>query len=517
MIFVALMITGLVLFFSYRQTPLYTGRARLLVTGFDAVSPPNLETEGEVVSSVPVATLVQEDLQTDVPPDSLLGGLSVEPSSETGSVLNVTYVSADPSLAQAAANSFADSYIDYERQQMRESLNRSRSTLDGRMNRIGSEMKSLSARVERARADGDTGLASALDTRRSILIARLGVLQQQLDALPSESSIESGGGEIIEPARLPSSPSSPNHRNDAVVGLMLGVIAGIGLAFLRDRLDDKFKSRVDVERTLQAPVLATVPKYSFQKQGGRPQLVVASEPRGPASETYRGLRTNVQFLAGERDLKSLILTSAAAGEGKSLTSANLAVALAQTRARIILLSADMRRPTIEQYFGVRRRPGLSDWLSGAQVPLRSLLVSAGVPYLRVIPSGPVPQNPTELLASPRFRELIEILEDNADLVIIDSPPVLPVADSQIMATHVGGVVLIIDASKTHRSSGARAKSEIERVGGQIIGSVLNSFDPESSPYYKDRTYHYYHDYEAEPAPGTSTNGSRSRRKSRTTQ
>jgi capsular exopolysaccharide synthesis family protein len=239
--------------------------------------------------------------------------------------------------------------------------------------------------------------------------------------------------------------------------------------------------------------------------------VVATDPRGSASETYRGLRTNVQFLTRERGIKSIIVTSAAAGEGKSLTSVNLSVALAQTRSRVVLVSADLRRPSVEQYFGLSNERGLATWLSSENEELRPLLREVGIPNLRVITSGPVPANPTELLASPRLYRLIELLEAHADIVVLDSPPVLPVADTQIMATHAGGVVLVIDSSKTHRSAGARAKSEIERVGGRIIGPVLNSYDPENSPYYQDPSYHYYRQYVADPDHGGGDGDGMSRR------
>jgi capsular exopolysaccharide synthesis family protein len=352
-----------------------------------------------------------------------------------------------------------------------------------------------------------------LETEKSIFIARLGVLQQQLDDIQPITSVNSGGGEVIEEATLPAAPSSPNHRNDGIVGALLGLIAGIGMAFFRDRLDDRFKGRHDVERTLGAAVLATIPRYAVHKIGGITEIVVATQPRGSASESYRALRTNVQFLASQRRIKSIIVTSAAASEGKTLTSTNLAVALAQTKARVIVVSADLRRPTIERYFGVSNDRGLSEWLQHDDENVGRLLKNPGVPNLRILPSGSIPPNPTELLASPRLAELISILERHADFVMVDSPPILPVADAQIMANHVGGVVIVIDSSKTHRSAAERAKAEIQRVGGEIIGAVLNSYDPETSPYYYEPGQQYYADYAQESAP--SQNGSRRSRRKRT--
>jgi capsular exopolysaccharide synthesis family protein len=504
---VMILVTAAVLAYSYRQTNIYTARARLLIAPFQGqVIALNLETEAEVVTSVPVAVLVQEDLETSSSADSLLGGVSAIPSSETGTVLNVSYVSADPGLAQAAANSFAENYVEYRREQYRESIVSDRQGILQKVDRARAALEDMAERIQRAKANGNNGLVTSLETERSIVIARMGVLQQQLDNIQPESAASNGGGEVIEPASLPGTPSSPNHRNDGIMGVMLGLIAGIGMAFLRDRLDDRFKGRSDVERTLEAPVLATIPKYSVHRISGRPELAVLTDPHGPASETYRGLRTNVQFLTAERRVKSLIMTSAAAGEGKSLTTANLATALAQTRARVIVVSADLRRPTIERYFGIRSERGLAEWLTHGHDDLGSLLKDPGLPNLRILPSGKVPPNPTELLASPRFPELVDLLEGAADMVLFDSPPVLPVADAQIMATHVGGVILVIDSSKTHRSAGSRAKSEVERVGGQIIGATLNSYDPETSPYYYEPGYRYYAQYAEDPQDKGSSNG-----------
>ena len=278
----------------------------------------------------------------------------------------------------------------------------------------------------------------------------------------------------------------------------MGLGLGIAFALLRERLDKRFKGRADVERTLGAPVLATIPSYSRRKRGAKAsQVVTLSEPKGAASEAYRTLRTNLQYMALQRGLKSLLVTSAAAGEGKTVTTVNLAAALALSGQRVIVVSADLRRPTLERYFGLERGEGLSSWLVSDQDDLWSLIQDPHIPNIRVLPSGPIPSNPAELLTSARAGHLVEMLSANADFVLFDSAPILGLADSAILSSRVDGVLLIVDASTSHSSAGVRAREEIERAGGTVVGSLLNAFDPSGSPYYYYESPYTRYDYEGE--------------------
>jgi capsular exopolysaccharide synthesis family protein len=231
-------------------------------------------------------------------------------------------------------------------------------------------------------------------------------------------------------------------------------------------------------------MLATIPSYGSRKRAGKAKAIVTlSQPKGAASEAYRSLRTNLQYTAIQRGIKTLLVTSAAAGEGKTVTTVNLAAALALSGQRVIVVSADLRRPTLEKYFGLDRGEGLSSWLVSDQDNLWSLIQDPDIRNLRVLPSGPIPGNPAELLTSARAAQLVEMLAANADFVLFDSPPVLGLADSAILASRVDGVLLIVDAGTSHSSAGARAKEEVERAGGTIVGCLLNAFDPSGSPYY----------------------------------
>lgn len=513
-ILVTLLVTGSALFFSFSQTPLYTAAARVLVEPIQTnpddyyLLPPNLETETELVSSEPVARRVAKELGGSS--EDLLGGVSVS-SVIDSEVMVVKYTDADPALAQAAANSFATSYLDYRVDQALQGLLAAEESVQQRADRVREQLGELTKRIETADRADNTELESTLESERSVLIARLGVLEQRLDDVNPERAVQSGGGNVIEPAGFPASPSSPVHTQNGVLGLALGLALGVGLAFLRERLDDRFRGRSDLIRATDAPVLATVPKFKVKK--GSNELVSLAQPHSTVSEAYRSLRTSIQFLGVDHDLTSILVTSPAAGEGKTVTSSNLAIAFAQANNRVVLVSADLRRPTIERYFGVQSEPGLSARLLGTDRPIWEMLQDASsVPNLRILPSGKVPPNPAEILASSRLIELLNELREHADIVIIDSPPALPVADASILAAHASGTILVIDAGNTKRSAALHAKEELERVGSRFLGTVLNAYDPSASYSYYDS--HYYPGYYGDPAALATGSLAESKKKKR---
>jgi capsular exopolysaccharide synthesis family protein len=513
-IITALVLVAAALFFSYQQTPQYTSTARVLVKALPTnpndvyLAPPNLETEGEIVKSQPVAALVKDDLNLPQSPDELLGDLTVTPIPDS-EVLVISYTSPDPALSRDSADSFSTNYIKYRVDQALESLLAAQEAIQKRVDRVRTQIEAINAQIAAAREAGDTSLVNSLETDRSVLLARLGVLQQRLDDVQPDRSVRLGGGNVIEDATLPTSPSSPNHKLNALLGLAIGLALGVALAFLRERLDDTFRGRADVAKATQAPVLAAVP--SFRPSRDRIlELATLAEPKGSAAEAYRSLRTSFQFLAMEQDLKSVLVTSASAGEGKTVTSCNLAITLAQTGNRVVLVSADLRRPTVEKYFRISERDGLSEWLLGKHEDIWPLTkMPGGITNLRVLPSGRVPPNPAELLSSMRLTELIRRLREHSDFVIFDSPPSLPVADASILASQVGGTILVIDSSKTRRTTATHAAQELQRIGGNLLGTVLNAFEPQGRYSYYDTYYPTYYGLDHERS-SSNGNGKRSR-------
>jgi non-specific protein-tyrosine kinase len=500
------LVTGLAIGFSVMQTPQYTATARVLVeiplleTGMPQLV--NLETERQLVDSQAVAALASEELGVGNDVETLLDGLTITSPPEA-EVLEIAYTSDDPAFARDAANAFADAYIAFKRNRQTTSLTAEQEAIEERIDNAEAQLAQITEDLEVAEAGTNDALLVTLENNRTSLIARIGVLQQQLDDLQSSRPDRVAVGEVIEIAALPTNPSSPKYVSNTLLALFLGLALGIGLAFLRERLDDRFRGRSDVEKLTGAPVLATVPRFRPEKKSDTPTLVAANRPKGTTSEAYRSLRTNLLFITGTENAKTILVTSAQAGEGKTVTAANLAIVLAQAGHRVILVSGDLRRPTLEKQFGIDREPGLSSWLANDGVDLWGLIRDPGIPNLRILPCGPVPPNPAELLTSSRFDGLLRLLEENADYVLLDSAPVLAVADSSIISTRVGVTLVVIDASSTHRTAVQHAVTELHRVGGRIAGTVLNSLDSTGSPYYYGP---YVYEYAGEEGPAAKNGG-----------
>lgn len=487
---VTLIVVALALVMSVRQAPLYRGTARLLVRGLPedasgSVRPPNLDTEAQLVISEPVGQRVIDELGLPMPARELIDGLKVGAVTEVAEVLELTYSSSDPQLARDVPNAFALEYIEYKREQTSNALENGEQAINAQIDSVERRLTEVTKEIEDTSPQADSALAQTLETERSSLIARLGVLQQRSDDFRARRPTDLAGGQLLEAASLPTAPYSPNHAANATRALVLGLALGIGLAFLRERLDDRLRGRQDLESSIKLPVLAAVPRFPISSKKTR-EIVLISQPRGSASEAYRSLRTGLQFLAEQNQIKSLLLTSPAEGEGKTVTCVNLAVAFAQSGRRVVLISADLRRPTLEAYFGLNDNEGLTTWLMAEDKEPWGLIRDPGIDNLRVVPTGPIPPNPAELLSSPRLTSLIDLVEANSDLVIIDSPPVLAVADAAILSTHVDATVLIVDAERTRRSAAALATEELQRVGAGLLGSVLNGFDPQGAPYDRKR-------------------------------
>ncbi len=320
-------------------------------------------------------------------------------------------------------------------------------------------------------------------------------------------------GDIVQPATLPSSPSSPSHVRDGALGLIVGLALGTGWALLRERLDDRIKSQSELERRLGAPVLAAVSHVPAWRDAGDAVVVTLTDPKSPVSEAYRTLRTNLQFLASKQDLRTIVITSPTAGDGKTATAVNLAVAMAQADQRVVVVSADLRRPRLHRFLDLPNDTGLSLVLSGAN-EVREAARVPGVRNLRVIPSGPVPPNPAELLQGSRMQEILGQLREFADVVVIDTPPVLAVADASILASRVDGTLLVVNADSASRTATSQARRQLENAGARIIGAVLNNFDPAAADTYPYYYYYYQYTEDTSRRRGLSNGGAKNGRKSR---
>jgi non-specific protein-tyrosine kinase len=251
------------------------------------------------------------------------------------------------------------------------------------------------------------------------------------------------------------------------------------------------KSKDDLERASGLQTLALIPAVEGWRDRDEARLVSVAEPTSPPAESYRTLRTSIQFLGLERPLRTLQVTSPAAGEGKTTTLANLAVALARAGQQVVVACCDLRRPRVHEFFGLSNGIGFTNVLLG-EAPLSAVLQPVeGVERLAVLASGPLPPNPSELLASRRTADVLAALAGGADVVLVDSPPVLPVTDAAVLAGQVDATVLVATVGDTTRREVARAVEVLRQVGAPLVGTVLNGVPTEGGYGYSYDGYGYY--------------------------
>jgi tyrosine-protein kinase len=491
-VLVVALLVGATMLLTLKQARIYEGEARVLVkpvqtaaTATSVPQAPNLDTEREVVLSQTLADQVRTTLKLSTPAKDLLRNLRVQVVTDT-EVLVVRYDDPVPATAARLANAFADTYVSFRTKQAEDSFRAATESVRAQMSRLQDQ---VSAYTRKINATKDPGVRDSFQTRRDGLIVQLGVLSQRLfDLQASSSATQTSAGEILQRAEVPQSPVSPNPIRSGMLAGFVGVILGVGFAFLREHLDDRVTSPHEVERRLGTPVLAAVPRVAGWRRSDETQLVMRSDPKSPVSESYRTLGTNVLYMASQQPMNVLMVTSAIGGDGKTTTAANLAVVLAQSGKRAILLSADLRRPRIHQFFDLPNGLGLSDALTGAN-SLGEIAIDPGTENLRIVNAGMTPNDPAALLGGQRTGKFLASLREVAEFVIVDTPPVLAVADASIIAPLVDGTIFVLDAGRSSRSAMVQARDQLEKAGARIIGAVYNNFDPSA-----DNRYPYYYDY-----------------------
>ena len=301
---------------------------------------------------------------------------------------------------------------------------------------------------------------------------------------------------IVEPATLPYGQSGVSRNMTLALGGILGLFLGIGFAFFLEYLGNTIKTPDDVEQYTGLSVLAIIPQIAEARNSKTPMIITKDHPKDVAAEAYRGLRTNLVSTGLGDSLKTIMITSTGPREGKTLTTVNLGTALANAGYKVLLIDADLRRPKLHRVFGVDRTKGLSALLAG-NLTLDEAVSETEVNNLSLMPSGPVPPNPSEILGSALMKELLKYIREHYDIVILDAAPILGMTDAVVLSTKIDGTLIVIKTEEATRKALKVAVAQLNQVGAKVCGAILNNVNVKRDKYYYYYYYYYYSPYEDE--------------------
>lgn len=386
---------------------------------------------------------------------------------ESSTIITVQATARRPERADAIANAVAETYVEERAEASTGKLTTAIEEIDGRLGELAQALAAFPS-------DELTADQVAVQQQYQSLFARQQDLRVQL-------SLQQSTAEILDPAEMPGAPIGLGLPSKVILALLFGGVLGLAAAYAREQLDDRVRSREEVQMLTGLPILAELP-VDRARTTSPTYLATVDRPLDPLAEAARSLRTNVGFLGLDRPIRRLAVTSALPGEGKSLVAANLAAAYAQAGHRTVLVSADLRQPSLESVFGVGRTTGLSDACSevvttadasSLEALVKGHLVATRVENLDLLPAGtPVP-NPSELLSSNRMDELLDALDRAFDMVIVDTSPILSVADAAALSIKVGDVLLVASMPTTRRRTITRMVEAADATHARVLGVALN--------------------------------------------
>jgi non-specific protein-tyrosine kinase len=433
--------------------------------------------------------------------------VDAQPQRDT-SLLLVTVISEAPKAAQEIANQLPHVVNRQQRERQAQRYGITKTNLVEKL--TATEEEVLGIRGQLAQLDPEAAEDkveySTLSAKLTSLERRLETLRQNIFNIRLTEDQESNLLAVIQVAFFPEVPISPNVLRDTLLAAILGAMVGLGAGFFIEYLDDTIKPNHDIENIFGISVLAFIGRVE-QEEKNRLLVTSPEHPRA-VTEAYRMLRTNIRFAMVDNRSRAIVVASPRPGEGKSTTAANLAIVMAQAGHKTLLVDADLRRPVQHKIFGVGEKTsqlkGLTTALLNPEQPIERYLEPTSTENLMLLSSGPVPPNPSELLGSSRLQDLIRNLQKLADYVIIDTPPILTVTDSTLLASFVGGVLLVVRANSTELHSIEGALGQLKSVNAKVLGCILNDIKARRGGYYYYYNYYdnnyYYNEDEQPPTP-----------------
>jgi capsular exopolysaccharide synthesis family protein len=447
-----LVVPGAALAYSLAQTPEYTASASLLFTEKDTSQ---FDPERAAATNLELVALDQVAARTaDALPDTGLSvsdvsdSVSVSPAGESD-LVKVEATDRDPALAATIANEFARQFIAFRRDANRAKLIRAQNLVEARLNELTPS--------QRTGPEGD-----ALEDRQRDLAVN--------------ATLQTGEAQLVQPATEPGSPSTPKTTRNVALGILLGLLLGISLALLRDQFDRRLKTVDEAEATFGLPVLATIPQSHEIEDPEKAE----AKPSGEEAEAFRMLRANLQYFSVDQELKSILVTSPAPADGKTMVVWNLALTEARAGKRILVIEADLRRPRLAERLGLSGERGLGLVLAGSLTPKEAIQTVQDVDLL---PAGPLPPNPAELIDSRRMEQLLEWSEREYDRVIVDTPPAAVVADALPLIRRVDRMLVVVRLRRTPSDAAERLHEQLAHIDAPVSGIVMNGAPAKSDDSY----------------------------------
>ncbi|HJR97363.1 MAG TPA: polysaccharide biosynthesis tyrosine autokinase [Actinomycetota bacterium] len=460
------------------RPPTYYSQAKVIVdplvnpaiagaTGNPTSYQPDMVIESEIVGSIDIARAVREDLNLSSSPEELAATVRVDPQGDAA-VMYIGYLASQPETAATIANSFAEQYLANRKEQVDAQVEAAIAPLSDQIDLIAGEAGAIEAAIESSDDPAEIGTLQADLEGKRAQITQLGT-----DIAEIQGNAPNSGGSIVQFATAPRQPSGPSLVLASILGFIVGAIIGAGLAILLGLRANRVGGRDELAEFIGAPVMGVIPTVDDWSSRDKAELVTRDHPGGPAAEAYRTLATNIRFLRSQRAVGVVVVTSALPGEGKSATTANLAVVLAETGVRTLLIDTDLRRPRAERFLGVPNGAGLREALDGART-LDDVVLATEIPNLSIVRSGSIPDDPVSLLAGPHADSVFHDMRRLGDIVICDAPPTLPVADASILAEVADVVLFVHDPAISSRTALEDAVRQLRTAGGEIAGGVYNN-------------------------------------------
>ena len=416
-------------------------------------------------------------------------------ANNASSNITITATSDDPLRAALIANTYVEVFIE---RRLQADLDRNRlasEVVAERLDEVNTALRTGDTLPEQNPDDPDaqvqvpTNENADLESQRRLYSEQLRALEDQ------KRFIEQGRVSVLNPASVPSAPYEPTTIRNVVLALIIGLAAGVALAYAREQFDDRVDSADSVERaTGGLPLLGVVPLDRLWTAAGDPRIAAIDEPKGAVAESYRTLRTSLQFSQLDRELKILQLTSARSLDGKTTSVANLGVSLARSNINVLLVDLDLRRPRLHRFFDLPNDIGFTSVVLDPSLIGEAVATSEELPTLHLLTSGPRPPDPSEVLASKATSDVLHSLASQYDIVVLDSPPVLGVSDPLVISSVADATVLVVRARATNIGEVEGATELLRKVQANLIGTVVNGVDTRGSKYKYNYGYGYQYGY-----------------------